>query len=89
MKALVVAGFFTLALAGSLDSAPALADKSHHPLSLSRASHPSGARAKASSFAPRARHSGRHVYGAPIQPPILTKRSANRTRSTSRTHSGS
>jgi hypothetical protein len=87
MKALVVAGFFALALIGSMAGVPALADP-HHSQTLSRSSHPSGARAKASSFAPRARRSGRHVYGAPIQPPIFTKRSVARSRTPSRTASG-
>jgi hypothetical protein len=32
---------------------------------------PHGKPTKSSAFAPRASHSGRHVYGAPIQQPIL------------------
>jgi hypothetical protein len=32
---------------------------------------PHGKPTKSSAFAPRASHSGRHVYGAPIQKPIL------------------
>ena len=40
---------------------------------MTKANPSSGLHAKASSFAPRA-HSKRHVYGAPIQGPIVGKR---------------
>jgi hypothetical protein len=70
MKALAAIVFCLLAVAGSVAFA---ATNVVQPRSISRTGHPTGPRSKASSFAPRAR-SRNHVYGAPIQHPILAKR---------------
>jgi hypothetical protein len=57
-----------------------------HPHTLSR-SRPGIHTSKASSFAPRASHSGRHVYGAPIQKPILGRRTKHPTGRSQARHS--
>ncbi|MDB6092152.1 MAG: hypothetical protein JWN85_4936 [Gammaproteobacteria bacterium] len=67
MKALVAIVIGVLVFVGQpLFAAP----NSSQPRAISRAAHPAGAPSKASSFAPRAR-SKRHVYGAPIERPIV------------------
>jgi hypothetical protein len=70
MKALVTIVFGALVFVGQPVFAAANVSP---PRTISRAAHPAGAPSKASSFAPRAR-SKRHVYGAPIQRPILASR---------------
>jgi hypothetical protein len=67
MQALVTIVFGALVFVGQPVFAAANVSQ---PRSISRAAHAAGAPSRVSSFAPRPR-SKRHVYGAPIQRPIL------------------
>lgn len=61
-------------LATTTASSVAFADSNPHlnpPRVYTGVYQPHGKPTKSSGFAPRANHSGRHVYGAPIQQPIL------------------
>jgi hypothetical protein len=75
MKALAAVVFCVLPFAGSTAFADA---KVIQPRSISRTGHPTGHHSKASSLAPRTRSKNR-VYGAPIQRPILAKRTPHAT----------
>jgi hypothetical protein len=72
MKAAVLPAF---ALAGLV----ALAAGAGTPRAATPAPNGAGTHAKASSFAPHA-HSRRHVYGAPIQPRIVSPRTRHKHR---------
>jgi len=61
-------------LATATVSSVAFADSNPHlnpPRVYTGVYQPHGKPTKSSAFAPRANRSGRHVYGAPIQQPIL------------------
>ena len=69
--ALVAAGVTGVALADTNSRAYANAKALSSPHSYTAAHQPAGKPTKASSFAPHPGGSHRHVYGAPIQSPIL------------------
>lgn len=59
---------------GLVTASTAFADGNNHlnpPRVYTGVYQPHGKPTKASAFAPRSSHAGRHVYGAPIQKPIL------------------
>ena len=63
MKAIAIAALAAIALAGSVSSVAGPPQKPH--------------KSKPSSYAPQP-HSNHHVYGTPIQPPILGHSKASR-----------
>lgn len=72
MKAILMCAL--LAVAGQLAVA---ADPPHHSHTVSRSA-PGPHHTKPSSFAPEGGHSTTHVYGSPIQAPILQRRTPPR-----------